>query len=226
MSLLKRTKSVSSSSGLIERALECPPLVLGDSERHTELKQLEHSVRELAEEDIVVLGIPLGVLAEHLVLDDLHIGRQHHERLGLDILILLRTIPLLPGPLLLEQKLIVVVCQGGRGEGPGTVVARAVGVATAEGVGTGQSNHLSVVEAHAAEDGADVLAVLGGVGEAAVRCAEGDVAVGAAGAVGDLGALHLLDGTDAAEDPEVGVGDPGELLCRNGQLLSLLVTEE
>ena len=53
----------------------------------------------------------------------------------------------------------------------------------------------------------------GAVGEAAIGGAEGDVAVGAAGAPGDGGTLHFLDGGDAAEGPEVGVGYPGELLC-------------
>ena len=54
---------------------------------------------------------------------------------------------------------------------------------------------------------------LGPVGEAAVRRAEGDVAVGAARAPGDGGALHFLYGGDAGEGPEVGVGYPGELFC-------------
>ncbi len=52
--------------------------------------------------------------------------------------------------------------------------------------------------------------VFGGVGETPVGCAEGEVAVRAAGAVRDLGSLHLLDGAHAAEDPEVRVRYPGE----------------
>ena len=59
--------------------------------------------------------------------------------------------------------------------------------------------------------------VFGAVGEAAVGRAEGDVPVGAAGAPGDGGALHFLDGGDAGERPEVGVGYPGELFCWEGE---------
>ena len=75
---------------------------------------------------------------------------------------------------------------------------------------TGKGDHGAVVETHAAEDGADVASVLAGVGKTAIGCAEGDVAVGAASAVWDLGALHFLDGADTGEDPQIRVGDPWE----------------
>lgn len=94
-------------------------------------------------------------------------------------------------------------------------------MAPAQGVGAGQSDDFLVIEAHASEDVAEMLAALGGVGEASVGGAGCDVFVGAAGAVGDGWALHLLDGGDAGEDPEVGVGDPGEFLC--GVLLAEFV---
>ncbi len=58
--------------------------------------------------------------------------------------------------------------------------------------------------------------VFGAVGEAAVWGAEGDVAVGAAGAPGDCGTLHFLDGGYAGEGPEVGVGYPGVFFCGRG----------
>ena len=51
--------------------------------------------------------------------------------------------------------------------------------------------------------------IFGAVGEAAVGRAHGDVAVVAAGTPGDGRALHFLDGADAGEGPEVGVGYPG-----------------
>ena len=82
----------------------------------------------------------------------------------------------------------------------------------AEGVGAGQGDDFPVVETHAVEDGAEVRLVFGAVGEAAVGRAHGDVAVGAAGAPGDDGALHFLDGADAGEGPEVRVAYPGEFL--------------
>lgn len=86
-------------------------------------------------------------------------------------------------------------------------------MAAAEGVGAGQGDDLLVVEAHTVEDGAEVVLAFGAVGEAAVGRAVGDVSVGAAGAPGDDGALHFLDGADASEGPEVGVGYPGVFLC-------------
>ena len=126
---------------------------------------------------------------------------------------LVGAVPLLPLPLLVEEEVVEVVGQDSGGEGPGTLVAAAARVAPAESVGTGKGDDLLVVEAHAAEDSAEVLLLLGGVGEAAVGRAGGHVAVMAAGAEGDRGALHLLDGGDTSEDPEIRVRDPGELLC-------------
>lgn len=90
-------------------------------------------------------------------------------------------------------------------------------MAASESVGAGQCDHGAVVKAHAAEDGADMAAVLAGVWQTAVGCAEGHVAVGAASPVWDLGALHLLDGANATEDPEIGVGDPWEGLLDGGE---------
>ena len=159
----------------------------------------------------MVLRIPLHMRPKHLILHERHIRRQHHERLGLEILILLRAIPLLPPPLLVQQQAEVIVADDRGGEGPGPFEAGAVRVAAAERVGTAQRDDLLVGEAHAAEDGAEVVPPLGAVGQAAVGRAEADVAVGAAGAPGDAGALHFLDGGHARKRPEVGVGDPGEL---------------
>ena len=85
-------------------------------------------------------------------------------------------------------------------------------MAAAERVRAGEGDDLAVVEAHAAEDGAQVGLVLGAVGQAAVGRAHGHVAVCAARAPGDGGALHFLDGADASEGPEVGVGYPGMFL--------------
>ncbi len=82
-------------------------------------------------------------------------------------------------------------------------------MAAAERVRARQGDDFPVVEPHAAEDGAQVRLVLGAVGEAAVGRAHGDVAVGPAGAPGDDGALHFLDGADAGEGPEVRVCYPG-----------------
>ena len=86
-------------------------------------------------------------------------------------------------------------------------------MAASQGVGARQRDDFSVVETHAAEDGAQVGLFFGSVWEAAVWGAEGNVAVGAAGAPGDGGALHFLDGGYAGEGPEVGVGYPGEFFC-------------
>ena len=148
------------------------------------------------------------MLLEARVPDERHVRRQHHERLAPHVLVLLRPVPLLPRPLLPQQQAEVVVRDDGRGEGPGAVEAGAVRVAAAEGVGAGQGDDLPVVEAHAVEDGAEVGLLFGAVGEPAVGRAHGYVSVGAAGAPGDGGALHFLDGADAGEGPEVRVGYP------------------
>ena len=81
-------------------------------------------------------------------------------------------------------------------------------------MGTGQGDDFAVVETHAAEDGAEMGLVFGAVWEAAVWCTHGDVAVCAARAPGDGWALHFLDGADAGEGPEVGVGDPWVFLWK------------
>jgi hypothetical protein len=78
-------------------------------------------------------------------------------------------------------------------------------------VGTRESDNFLVVEAHAVEDVAEVVRALGGIGQTAVGSASRDLPVRTSGTVGDIGALHLLNGADTAEDPEVGVGNPGEL---------------
>lgn len=87
-------------------------------------------------------------------------------------------------------------------------------MAAAQGVRAGERDDFPVVEAHAAEDGAEVGLVFSAVGKAAVGRAHTYVAVGAAGAPGDEGALHFLDGGYAGEGPEIGVGYPGEFLWR------------
>ena len=61
-------------------------------------------------------------------------------------------------------------------------------MAAAESMGTTEGNDLTVVEAHAVEDGAEVRLLFCAVGEAAVRGTEGHVAVGTTRAPRDDGA--------------------------------------
>ncbi len=72
-------------------------------------------------------------------------------------------------------------------------------MAAAEGVGAAEGDDLAVVEAHAAEDGAEVGLLFGAVGEAAVGGAHADVAVGAAGSPGDYGACGPFVSGDRGE---------------------------
>ena len=178
--------------------------------RHTELEQLDNDIAKLLEEDPVVLGVPLDVRLEVRVLDERHVGRQHHEGLAARVLVLLRPVPLAPAPLLRQEQAEVIVRHDRGREGPGALEARAVRVAAAQGVRARQGDDLAVVEAHAVEDGAEVRLVFGAVREAAVGRAHGYVAVLTAGSPGDDGALHFLDGADAGEGPEVGVAYPRE----------------
>ena len=69
----------------------------------------------------------------------------------------------------------------------------------------------AVVEAHAAEDGAEVRLLFGAIGESTIRRAGADITVGAAWAPGYGGTLHFLDCGHAGEGPEVGVGYPREI---------------
>jgi hypothetical protein len=59
---------------------------------------------------------------------------------------LLRTTPLSPDPLLVEEQLEVVIGDRGGGEGPGSFETRAIRVAAAEGVSTGEGDDFLVVE--------------------------------------------------------------------------------
>lgn len=105
------------------------------------------------------------------------------------------------------------VGEGGRRPGPGAQVARAVRVAAAQAVGTDQRHHLLIAEAHAAKDGTDVVGPLARVRQAAIRRAVARVGcIGATRAPRDGGPAHLLDCHTAGKGPEVGVGDPRELL--------------
>lgn len=199
---------------LSKTALEFHPLALhaARSKRHAELKEPHDDVGEIPEEGIVILRVLLHHGAELLVLDEGHVGRQHHQGFGLGILELLGTVPFLPAPLLLEQQLVVVVGQRRGAEGPGPVEAGSIGVASAQGVRAREGDNLLVVETHAVEDVAQMAVLLAGIRQPAVARHEGSVAVGAARSPCDGGTLHLLDGGDAGEGPEVRVGDPGELL--------------
>lgn len=119
-------------------------------------EHLEHKDL-LLEESLLVLGVNLGGLAERLVLDEGHVGREHHERLGRLVGVLLGTLPVAPDPRLLDEQAEILVRlrgrqgkstpatrhdrlrprlahHGGRREVPRSVKARAVGVAAAEGV--------------------------------------------------------------------------------------------
>lgn len=184
--------------------------VLAGGERHAKLEEGGDDAGEVGEELVLVLGVALDDGAEGLVLDERHVGRQHHEGLAAVVLELHGAGPLAVAPLLAQQQLVVVVGQGDGREGPGTLETAAVGVAAAESVGAGESDDVLVVEAHAVEDGAQVVVALGAIRQAAVRSAVADVAVLAAGAPVDVGAAHLLDGAAGGESPQVGVGDPGE----------------
>lgn len=181
-------------------------------EGNTEFQELDKGIGELVEEDLAVLGVAVNVLLEFLVLDKSQIAGQHHQGLGLVVSVLGGTVPLLPSPLLVNQETEEFVGENGRAEVPRTVVTGAVSVGTAERVSAAKSDHFAVIEAHAAEDGADVVLALGSIGETSVRSAGGNVTVLAAGSPGDGRSLHFLNGADAGEGPEITVADPREFL--------------
>jgi hypothetical protein len=57
-------------------------------ERNTKLEELHNNISEVVEEGLVVLGVLLNVGSERLVLDQSHVGRKHHQGLGLLVLVL------------------------------------------------------------------------------------------------------------------------------------------
>lgn len=116
-------------------------------------------------------------------------------------------------PFLTQQQSEVIVAHDRGAETPGSVEPAPIGVAATQSMCPAQGYDLTVVEAHAAEDGAQVGLLFRSVGETAVGRAHADVSVSAARAPGNDGALHFLDGADAGEGPEVGVAYPWELLC-------------
>ncbi|KAI6754245.1 hypothetical protein HG530_012759 [Fusarium avenaceum] len=95
------------------------------------------NVGEVLKEGVVILGILLNPGLELLVLDKSNVTWEHHEGLGRLVLVLGRAVPLLPLPLLFDEKTEVVVGQDGWREGPGAVEAGSIGVAATEGMGTG-----------------------------------------------------------------------------------------
>lgn len=181
-------------------------------EGNTELQKLDKGVGELLEEDLTVLGVAVNVLLEFFVLDKSQIAGQHHQGLGLAVSVLGGAVPLLPSPLLINQEAEEFVGENGRAEVPRTVVAGAVGVSTAERVSAAKSDHFAVIEAHATEDGADVVLALGSIGETSIGSTGGNVTVLATGSPGNGRSLHFLDGADTGKGPEITVADPGEFL--------------
>lgn len=197
------------SQALLLRGLEDKALL--GLEGNAELQKLDVDIGELLEEGILVLGVTVNVLAEDLVLDESNIGGQHHQGGGGLVGELSRAIPLALTPLLVDEQLEIIVGEDRGAEVPRSLVARSVGVRTAQGVSTGQGHHLTVIKAHAAEDGADVVLVLGGIRQTPIGGAGRDVLVLTAGSPRDDGATKLLDGGGTGQSPQIRVGDPGEL---------------
>ena len=121
---------------------------------------------------------------------------------------LLWPVPLLPAPLLVQEQLVVLVSDNGWGESPWTLKTTASAVATSQGMSSGKSNDLLVVETHSVEDISQVLVTLGSIWKPSIRCASSHVLIQSSWSVWDGWALHLLDGANTSEDPEVRVGDP------------------
>lgn len=96
---------------------------------------------------MLVVGIRLDPLLEGLIRHEDIVGREHHERASLLVLKLLRAVPLLPDPLLIQEELVELVDHTRRRERPGTLEARAVAVAASKSVATEQSDYFLVVEA-------------------------------------------------------------------------------
>jgi hypothetical protein len=91
-------------------------------------------------------------------------------------------------------------------------------VAASESMSSAKSDDLLVTEAHATKDGTEMVLLLGSVRKTSVWGAGGNILIGSSRAVWDDRALHFLDGADTTENPEIGIGNPRELLCKIGIL--------
>lgn len=180
-----------------------------------ELQKSREGLGELREEVVVVVSVLLDPLLELLVLDKSVVSGEHHEGVGLVILVLLGAVPLADVPLLVNKELEKVVGEVGGGESPGAVETRVLGVAATEAVSTNQGNHLTVSESHAAKDLANVVLAKASVGKTALGGGLRLGTVDTAGLPLDGGAAELLNGSNTREGVEVTMGNPA-VLVQNG----------
>lgn len=178
-----------------------------------ELAELLESGSEVVEEDILAGGVLLNEGLEAGILDEDQVSGKHHEGTR-GVLELLGVGLGGPEALRLGQEGEVLVGEGQGASSPGTIEARAVGVATADSVSTREGNDLLVVEAHlGGEDPTEVVASLSGVRETALGGALlTRLSVHTAGTERHLGATHGLDGDDTRQLPEVSIRDLGVLV--------------
>jgi len=127
---------------------------------------------------------------------------------------LLGAVPLLHTPLLVQEQFVVLICNHGGRKRPRPFKSASSRVAPPKGVSTAQCDNLLVVETHTVEDVSQVLVSLFSIWQTSVGCTSSDILVHSSWPVWDDWALHLLDCADSTKDPEVGVGDPWELLCK------------
>lgn len=118
------------TSRRVRRRLEDEAILGLTLEGDAQLEQLDDDGGKVVEEQVVVLGVALDVLEEDGVLDQGHVGGQHHQGLCARVLVLFGALPALPPPLLLEQQAVVVVGQHRRGKRPGSLEAGAGRVAS------------------------------------------------------------------------------------------------
>lgn len=72
-------------------------------EGHTKFEKSSDDGSEVLEEEVIILGVLLNPRLHRLVLDESIVGGQHHQALGLGVLVLLGTVPFADVPLLVEQ---------------------------------------------------------------------------------------------------------------------------
>jgi hypothetical protein len=123
---------------------------------------------------------------------------------------LLGSIPLLPHPRLVEQKLEIIIRYSGRRECPGTLKARTINVAAAESMCSRESYNFLVIETgqeeineqeievlylhipHAVKNTSKVVRALSSIRETSIRCSMGSETVDTTWAPGNLGTSHFL----------------------------------
>ena len=184
-----------------------------------QFKQRGEGLREVLEENLLIVGVEVNILAEAGILQKRDVRREHHEllRIRVAVLKILASFPFDAAllPLGILEELEVQIVERRRRRGPWSHKARGICVATAKGMSSAEGDDLLVIETHAVEDIPQMANVLlggavGRVGQPAVGShITGAHGINTSGTPRDVRATQRLDGGHTSEGVEVSIADAG-----------------